>query len=154
VIVKATPLVFTGLAVAVAFEAGLFNIGCEGQLLVGSFVTALVGAALPAHTPWFLAIPACLLAGAAAGGVVGAIPGALKARFGAHEVINTIMLNFIAQALVQWAGRRGAFLEQTVHTRPVIHSARLPSLHMGASAASLAFMFALLVAAGMYWLLT
>ena len=143
VVYKATPLIFTGLAVALAFRAGLFNIGAEGQLLVGSFATAVVGAALPASTTSLLAVPACLAAGALAGGLAGALPGWLKARFGAHEVINTIMLNFILQAVVLWAGGRGLFVEQTVHTAAVVPGARLPSLGLGGSAASMAFVIAL-----------
>src|SRR5258705_2081016 len=90
---RATPLVFTGLAVALGFRAGLFNIGAEGQLYVGGFAAALAGAALagwPAPRP----LPLACVCVAAAGAAWGVIPGLLKARFGAHEVINTIMLNF------------------------------------------------------------
>src|SRR5207249_6218275 len=87
---KATPLIFTGLSVAIGLQAGLFNIGAEGQLTVGAFLTALVGAALPPSLPPPLAIFACLLAGFFGGALVGAIPGALKAWRGSHEVINTI----------------------------------------------------------------
>jgi simple sugar transport system permease protein len=97
----ATPLIFTGLAVAVAFRCGLLNIGAEGQLYVAAFATAWVGiegATLPA----VILLPLCCLAAVAAGAVWGGIPGVLKARFGSHEVINTIMLNFIAIALVSY----------------------------------------------------
>src|SRR6266540_4086477 len=97
----ATPLVFTGLAVLVAFRCGLLNIGAEGQLYVASFATAWVGITFATHSAWFL-IPTCLVAALVAGGAWGAIPGVLKARFGSHEVINTIMLNFIAVALVSY----------------------------------------------------
>lgn len=97
----ATPLIFTGLAVALALHAGLLNIGAEGQLYMGAFATAFVGIALAGLSPWLL-IPLCVMAAMAAGGVWGAIPGALKARFGAHEVITTIMLNFIAVALTNY----------------------------------------------------
>jgi ABC-type uncharacterized transport system permease subunit len=95
----ATPLIFTGLAVAVALRGGLLNIGAEGQLYVAAFATAWVGIKL-AGLPSFLLVPLCCLAAIGAGAVWGAIPGLLKARFGSHEVINTIMLNFIAVALV------------------------------------------------------
>lgn len=122
---RATPLVFTGLAVALAFRAGLFNVGIEGQLYVGGFAAALVGAYAP--LPGAFAGIAAVLAAALAGGAWGAIPGALKARFGAHEVINTIMLNFVAFSLVSWAGR-SVFLPATVHTRDVIAGAWLPRL--------------------------
>jgi simple sugar transport system permease protein len=97
----ATPLIFTGLAVAVAFRAGLLNIGAEGQLYVGAFAaawTGIAGAGLPA----IVLLPLCCAGAIAAGALWGAIPGVLKARFGSHEVINTIMLNFIAVALVSY----------------------------------------------------
>ena len=152
VLFKATPLLFTGLAVALAFRAGLFNIGAEGQLLVGSLFTALVGARVGA-LPGPLAVPLCLAAGAVGGAALGALPGWLKARFGAHEVINTIMLNFIAQALVLWAGRRAFFVEQTVHTAPIVPAARLPGLPgLGESAASWAFPLGI-VACVLVWFL-
>src|SRR5438045_1319010 len=86
----ATPLIFTGLAVAVAFRCGLLNIGAEGQLYIASFVTAWVGITF-AGLPAILLVPLCCLAAVLAGGVWGGIPGVLKARFGAHEVITTIM---------------------------------------------------------------
>src|SRR5690242_12868427 len=85
----ATPLIFTGLAVAVAFRCGLLNIGAEGQLYVAAFAAAWVGITL-ANLPGVVLIPLCCLAAIGAGAVWGAIPGVLKARFGSHEVINTI----------------------------------------------------------------
>ncbi|HEX4959267.1 MAG TPA: ABC transporter permease [Thermoanaerobaculia bacterium] len=97
----ATPLIFTGLAVAVAFRCGLLNIGAEGQLYIASFVTAWVGITF-AGLPAVLLVPLCCLAAVLAGGVWGGIPGVLKARFGAHEVITTIMMNFIAIALASY----------------------------------------------------
>ncbi|HUF18894.1 MAG TPA: ABC transporter permease [Thermoanaerobaculia bacterium] len=97
----ATPLIFTGLAVAVAFRCGLLNIGAEGQLYIAAFATAWVGITFANLSPWLLVPLACLTA-MAAGGIWGGIPGALKAKFGAHEVINTIMLNFIAVALASY----------------------------------------------------
>jgi general nucleoside transport system permease protein len=97
----ATPLIFTGLAVAVAFRAGLLNIGAEGQLYVAAFATAWAGITF-ARLPAPLLIPLCCVAAIAAGAFWGAIPGVLKARFGSHEVINTIMMNFIAVALVSY----------------------------------------------------
>lgn len=122
---RATPLVFTGLAVALGFRAGLFNIGVEGQMYLGGFAAALAGAYLPAPAP--LMLPAALLAAALAGGAWGAVPGVLKARFGSHEVINTIMLNFVAFALVSWAGG-GLFETATVRTRAIAAAAELPRL--------------------------
>jgi ABC-type uncharacterized transport system permease subunit len=97
----ATPLIFTGLAVALAFQCGLLNIGAEGQLYAGAFAAAWVGftlTGLPGVVLAGLAILAALLAG----GIWGAIPGWLKAWFGSHEVINTIMLNFVAVGLVSY----------------------------------------------------
>ena len=145
VLFRATPLVFTGLAVAVAFQGGLFNIGAEGQLAVGSLACGVIGAALPPGTPAPIAVLACALAAAAAGGLFAALPGALKARTGAHEVITTIMLNFVGGALVLGIGRRGLFVAETVHTAPVIAGARLPSLGAG-TAASWAFFIAVAAA--------
>jgi general nucleoside transport system permease protein len=91
----ATPLVFTGLAVGVGFKAGLFNIGGDGQVLVGGFTAALVGAAV-AGQPVPIAVTIAIIAGALAGAAYGFIPGALKAFTGAHEVVSTIMLNSLA----------------------------------------------------------
>jgi general nucleoside transport system permease protein len=97
----ATPLIFTGLAVTVAFRAGLLNIGAEGQLTVAAFATAWAGITW-ARLPAFVLVPACMFAAIAAGAAWAAIPGILKARFGSHEVINTIMMNFIAVALCSY----------------------------------------------------
>ncbi|MBI3890126.1 MAG: ABC transporter permease [Candidatus Wallbacteria bacterium] len=98
---NATPLVFTGLAVALAFRAGLFNVGAEGQLILGAFAASQVGIRLKgtAFDTTLSILPLALLAAALAGGLWGAIPGWLKARLGVHEVINTIMMNFIAALL-------------------------------------------------------
>lgn len=93
--VEATPYIFAGLAVALAFKCGLFNIGAEGQLYVGALTSVTVGFALTG-LPAVIHLPLALLAGMAGGGLWGAIPGYLRARTGAHEVITTIMLNYIA----------------------------------------------------------
>jgi len=97
----ATPLIFTGLAVAVAFRCGLLNIGAEGQLYIAAFATAWVGITC-GSLPAALLVPLCCLTAIAAGACWGAVPGVLKARFGAHEVITTIMMNFIAVALASY----------------------------------------------------
>lgn len=97
----ATPLIFTGLAVAVAFKCGLLNIGAEGQLTAGAFATAWVGLMLP-HWPAWVVVILAALAAVIVGGIWGGIPGLLKARFGAHEVITTIMMNFIALSIVSY----------------------------------------------------
>ena len=126
VALQATPLVFTGLAVALGFRAGLFNIGAEGQCVVAAFAVALVGAAF-ADLPAIVLLPLCIVAAMAAGALWALPPGLLKARFGAHEVINTIMLNFIALALVQYLGH-AAFVHATVRTSEIGAGARIPRL--------------------------
>jgi general nucleoside transport system permease protein len=103
-ILSSTPLVLTGLAVALAFRAGLFNIGAEGQLQVGALAAVLVGFGLQG-VPWFIHVPLALAAGVLGGAAWGFVPGFLKARTGAHEVITTIMLNFVAFRLVDYALR-------------------------------------------------
>src|SRR5262249_38561884 len=123
---KATPLVFPGLAVGLGFGAGLFNIGVEGQLYRGGFAAAIFGTWLSAW-PAPLALTLTIAAAAAAGAAWGAIPGVLKARFGAHEVINTIMLNFVAFALVSYLGRP-RFEPATVRTTELAAGVHLPPL--------------------------
>ena len=93
-----TPLIFTGLAVALGFQAGLFNIGAPGQMVLGAIFAMLAGLYLPG--PRFIVLPLTVLAAALGGAFWGAIPGWLKARFGANEVINTILMNYIASALL------------------------------------------------------
>jgi ABC-type uncharacterized transport system permease subunit len=97
----ATPLVFTGLSVAVAFHSGLFNIGAEGQLLFGALAAAVVGRWIPS-LPNSIAPLVAVIGAFAAGALWGAIPGWLRARRGSHEVINTIMFNFIAAGVTSW----------------------------------------------------
>jgi len=101
-LVSAAPLMFGGLAVGLGLKAGLFNIGVAGQFLVGAFAAAATGASL-ATAPTIVAMPLAMLAGAAGGAVYGFIPGYLKARTGAHEVVTTIMLNSAAALLLTWA---------------------------------------------------
>lgn len=125
----ATPLIFTGLAVAVAFRCGLLNIGAEGQLYIAAFVTALVGITFANLSAWLL-VPLACLAAILSGAAWGAIPGVLKARFGSHEVINTIMMNFIAVALAAYFTERffraqGDPIMETVPIGEGAHIARL-----------------------------
>jgi simple sugar transport system permease protein len=94
--VWATPYIFAGLAVALAYKGGLFNIGAEGQLAFGAVSAALVGYVLPDTIPWYIHLPLAILSGIVAGGIWGGIPGWLKANFGSHEVINSIMMNYVA----------------------------------------------------------
>jgi ABC-type uncharacterized transport system permease subunit len=98
-VVQAGPLILGGLAVGVGFKAGLFNIGAQGQFLIGGLGAATVGAMI-AGTPAVVAIPVAILAGAVFGALWGFIPGALKAWTGAHEVVTTIMLNYIGASLI------------------------------------------------------
>src|SRR4030095_9812303 len=98
-IVAATPLMLTGLAVGVGLKAGLFNIGATGQVLMGGFTAALV-VILVADAPPLVAIPVAMLGGMLAGALAGFIPGFLKAYTGAHEVVTTIMLNAVIQLAV------------------------------------------------------
>ena len=100
-LVTSTPYIFAGLAVAVGFRAGLFNIGAEGQLFMGALASVYVGYAVTG-LPAFIHLPLAILAGMAAGAIWAGIPGWLKARTGAHEVVNTIMLNYIAYRLSDW----------------------------------------------------
>ena len=101
-IVRAIPFIIAGLAVGLGFKAGLFNIGAEGQLYAGAIAVAAVGAFASPDTPALLLLPAVIFFGILGGFLWGAAPGALKAYTGAHEVITTIMLNFIAILIVDW----------------------------------------------------
>ena len=128
VLFNATPLVFTGLAVAIGYKSGLFNIGCEGQLYIAAFAAAWIGIHL--NLPAFLLIPLCISSAVIAGAAWGAVPGFLKARYGAHEVINTIMMNFIAFALMNYLvtavyQEPGQMIPQT---RQIYETAQLPRL--------------------------
>lgn len=125
----ATPLIFTGLAVAVALRCGLLNIGAEGQLYVAAFATAWAGITFANLSPWLL-IPLASLCAIGSGALWGAIPGVLKARFGAHEVINTIMMNFIAVAIVsyftQYHYRTPG--DAVLQTEPIAEEAHIPRI--------------------------
>jgi simple sugar transport system permease protein len=143
--------------VAVGLRAGLFNIGAEGQLAAGGFGAGLVGLLLPAGTPGIVAVPLCVLAAVAAGGAVGSVPGVLRARFGAHEVIVTIMLNFIVLALLNYFVSARLHVPETLHT-PEIHAGALPRLSamfpaFHGSAANWTIAIVLLAAALLWWFL-
>ncbi len=101
-IVRAIPFIIAGLAVGLGFKAGLFNIGAEGQLYAGAIAVAALGAFASPDIPGLLLLPIVILFGILGGFLWGAVPGALKAYTGAHEVITTIMLNFIAILIVDW----------------------------------------------------
>src|SRR5450432_1188308 len=101
-LLKMTPLILSGLAVAFAFKGGLFNIGAQGQLVVGALCSAWAGFAITGLPP-VLHIPIALAAGVIGGALWATIAGVLKAFTGAHEVISTIMLNYVASLLLDWA---------------------------------------------------
>lgn len=110
-LLAATPLIFTGLAVALGFRSGLFNIGAEGQLYLGAIIGTFVGFSI-SGLPLFIHLPLAVAAGFLGGALWGFIPGLLKARTGAHEVIVTIMLNYVSYQLVIWV------LRQSWYQRP------------------------------------
>lgn len=116
-IVSTTPLIFTGLSVALAFRVGLFNIGAEGQLYLGALLGVIAGFSITG-LPWFVHLPIAVAAGFAGGALWGFVPGLLKARTGAHEVIVTIMLNFVAFYLVNWS-LRTEFLQREGRPDPI-----------------------------------
>ncbi len=99
-LVYSMPIILTGLSVAFAFRTGLFNIGAEGQMLVGSFAAIAVGILVPG--PSFIILILMILSGMLAGGIWGLIPGYLKAKFNVHEVVVTIMLNYTALYLTNY----------------------------------------------------
>ena len=149
---KATPLMLSGLAVAFAFKAGLFNIGAQGQLIFGAIVSAWLGYTITG-LPWYLHTPLALLGGAVAGGLFAAIPGALKTYTGAHEVITTIMLNFVAINITDYLAD-GPWKDPSpgnivARTPAVLPSARLEDLGI----IPVGFLIALLCAVGAWWLL-
>ena len=109
---RMTPLILTGLSVAVAFKAGLFNIGASGQFIIGTVCSVAVGVNFEG-LPTFIHLPLAILAGIAGGMVWGAIPGLLKVYTGAHEVIVTIMLNYIASLFAGWTVYAGGTQGQT-----------------------------------------
>ncbi len=123
---KATPLIFGGLAVAFAFKAGLFNIGGQGQILIGAIVAAYVGFAVHG-LPFIIHMPLALLAGSLAGAAYAAIAGALKAYTGAHEVITTIMLNFVAINLTDYLSN-GPWKDEGIIARTprILETAAIP----------------------------
>lgn len=139
VLFRATPLIFTGLTVAFAFRCGLFNIGGEGQMYIGTFLATWVGFTFT-NLPAFILIPLCILTAAAGGALWAAVPGILKAKTGVHEVIVTIMMNWIAASLTFFlvlkfkaaptAAMTAAGVKQMIpHTSEIAQAARLPRLY-------------------------
>jgi len=139
VLFRATPLIFTGLTVAFAFRCGLFNIGGEGQMYIGTFLATWVGFTFT-NLPAFMLIPLCILTAAAGGALWAAVPGILKAKTGVHEVIVTIMMNWIAASLTFFLVLKfkappteamvAAGVKQMIpHTSEIAEAARLPRLY-------------------------
>ena len=134
-----TPIILTGLAVAFAFRCGMFNIGGQGQYLVGSYVAVWLGSSFAALSP-FLHVTVCLVVGALAGGVYAGIAGILKATVGAHEVITTIMLNWIAVWVGSYLFGQGGPLQNSAQasipvSNDIVEGAKLP-VFWGAAAAA------------------
>ena len=124
--VQSVPYIFAGLAVALGFRAGLFNIGVEGQIGIG-WIAAVVAGSSITGLPWFIHLPLAILIGAVGGGVFAAIAGFLRARTGAHEVITTIMLNYVSYRLSEWllCGPL-EFTQGTCRTQEIAEAAYLP----------------------------
>lgn len=153
-IVAASPLILTGLSVALAFKAGLFNIGAQGQFIAGAIGASYVGFhfELPVVIHTLAAIAAALICAGLYGGFVGF----LKARTGAHEVIVTIMLNYVAGYFLLWILSTTPFLRpgrQDPLAPEVQMSSRLPHLFGSELRANLGFFIALLAAGAVWWLL-
>ncbi len=152
---KATPLIFAGLAVAIPFRAGLFNIGAEGQLYLGAFSAAWV-AGLLHPLPGFVIVAGAVLAAFAGGALWGGVAGVMKSRFGAHEVITTIMLNFVAIALTGYLVVHYLAVPETIHTATISEGAWLPRLSdiwpsLRGSSANIALFLAVAVAGVVLW---
>ena len=137
----ATTFVFTGLAVAVAFHGGLFNIGGEGQAMLGGLGCALVALGLGAHLSAWLMLPLMVLASMAAGALWAAVPAALQAWRGSHIVITTIMFNFIASALLAYllVNVLKAPGSMTVETEAFAAAAQMPGVHAALAALGIAW---------------
>ncbi|ROZ61953.1 ABC transporter permease [Kocuria soli] len=150
----ATPLILAGLGVAVAFRAGLFNIGAQGQILMGATLAAYVGFTWSMPLPLHLLL--VVLAGAIGGGVWGGVVGLLKARTGAHEVILTIMLNYIAVNLLAYLLTRPSFLREgstNPISPPVAESAQFPLLLGAPFRLHWGFVLAVAATVFVWWLL-
>ena len=161
VLYYATTFVFTGLAVAVAFHGGLFNIGGEGQAVLGGLATGLVALWLSPYLPAWLMLPLMVLAGALGGAVWAAVPGYLQAYRGSHIVITTIMFNFIAASVLVYVmvNLVRASGSMAIESAPFAASAKLPSMQtaMGwlgvewvGSPLNLSFFLALAASLGVY----
>jgi ABC-type uncharacterized transport system permease subunit len=153
-LVEATPLALAGLSVAFAFRAGLFNIGAAGQIVIGAMCAGWVG--FTWDLPAAVHLPLAVVAGFVGGAVWGGIAGVLKARTGAHEVITTIMLNYISYRVLDYALRSNAFQpagRDDLISKPVADSARLPEVTIGEVTVHAGLFLALAAAVGVWYLL-
>jgi general nucleoside transport system permease protein len=151
----ATPLIAAGLSVALAFRTGLFNIGAEGQIIVGAILAAYVG--FTWDLPLAIHLILGVLAGMIGGAIWGGIAGLLKARTGAHEVITTIMLNYVARFLILYLLTTSLFQRPGASnpiSPPIVESAQLPRLLGSSSRLHLGFILVLLAAVFVWWLLS
>lgn len=150
----ATPLIFTGLCVALAFRGGLFNIGAQGQAIVGVILAGLAGFVF--HLPVAIHLIVALIAGAIGGLIWGFLPGFLKARTGAHEVITTIMLNYVALLFLGWLilqdGVKSDVRKDAI-SRNVLSSAKLPRLLGDNLRVDAGILLAVAVTIGVAWIL-
>lgn len=157
-LVAATPLIFVGLAVAVSFRTGMFNIGGDGQLIIGALGATIVGVSLQeSGLPGLVILVLAIAASVVFGGFWGFIPGFLKARTGAHEVITTIMLNIIAAQVVLFA-LLGPFLRAAGSSQPISKNMSdwvdvPPIIALPAIRLDFGFIVALLMAGAVSWLL-
>ncbi|MBL8679639.1 MAG: ABC transporter permease [Myxococcales bacterium] len=155
---KATPLALTGASVAFALRAGLFNVGAEGQVAMGVLAAALLGPKIPAGFPWPIGVLLVACGSAAAGALLGAFAGWLKAARGAHEVLTTLMLNGLVAVLATWLYGGPLRFGAQVHTAPVSRGARIPSIEhvlpsLRGSALSYAVVLAVVVPFAARWYL-
>jgi ABC-type uncharacterized transport system permease subunit len=153
-LVEATPYIFAGLAVALGFKCGLFNIGVEGQIAMGSMTAAVAGYQITG-LPAVIHLPLAILAGALGGALWGAIPGYLRAKTGAHEVITTIMLNYVAIRFTDYL-IKGPFLDHTSsapRTPFIAPTAELPYLFGADYRLHAGFILALVMVFAVWWFL-
>jgi ABC-type uncharacterized transport system permease subunit len=154
-LLNAAPLILGGLAVGVAFRAGLFNIGVQGQLIMGVICAGYVGFAI--SLPPVIHLLAALVAGTLGGALWGGLAGWLKAKTGAHEVISTIMLNYVALGLLNYLLGIDSFQNPPFNqaiSRPIDKDARLPYLFGSTLGVHAGLVLAVLAAIGCWWLLT
>lgn len=149
----ATPLILAGLAVSIAFRSGLFNIGAEGQIIAGAFVSGVIGFAI--DLPAVIHLPLAIIGGIAGGALWGFIAGYLKAKTGAHEVISTIMLNYVAKYGLVFLLATHAIVSPSnpQSSKPIHDNARFPRLFGPSLPVDIGILLAIAAAAVVWWLL-